>query len=142
MKIGIACDHNGIDKKNSIIKFLKKYDVTDLGPIKYDKNDDYPDFAFKLGKLISDKKLDFGILICGTGIGMSIACNKVKNVRCAKVNTIKEAYLTRFDNDANVIAISSSMSEEKTKKVITTFLETPFSNIERHIRRVEKINNY
>ena len=73
---------------------------------------------------------------------MSIACNKVKNVRCAKVNTIKEAYLTRFDNDANVIAISSSMSEEKTKKVITTFLETPFSNIERHIRRVEKINNY
>ncbi len=143
MKIAISCDHNGIEKKQEIINNLKnRYEIIELGPKKYDINDDYPDFAFELGRLIRDKKIDFGLVLCGSGIGISIACNKVKNVRCAKVNTVKEAYLTRNDNDANVIAISSSMSKDKTKKVIDTFITTPFSNIERYIRRRDKINNY
>ena len=140
MKIGISCDHNGIIKKQEIIAYLgKKYDIVELGPKTYDINDDYPDYAFELGKLIRDKKIDLGILICGSGIGMSIACNKIKNVRCAKVNTVKEAYLTRNDNDANVIAISSNMSTDKTKKVIDTFITTPFSPVDRYVRRIEKI---
>lgn len=144
MKIGIACDHNGIKLKSEIISFLKKqkYEVVDFGPYKYDLVDDYPDFAFKLGESIRDKNINYGILICGTGIGMSIACNKVKGVRCAKVNTIKETRLTRIDNDANVIAISKDLNFERLKRIIETFLTTSFSNEERHHRRVEKIMKY
>ena len=91
MKIGIACDHNGMDLKSKIIDYLEKsnYKVVDFGPKKYDSNDDYPDYAFKLSESIRDKNIDYGILICGKGIGMSIDANKVKGVRCAKVNTIK-----------------------------------------------------
>ena len=144
MKIGIACDHNGIKLKSEIINFLKKqkYEVVDLGPNKYDPVDDYPDYAIKLGESIRDKKINYGILICGTGIGMSIACNKVKGVRCAKVNTIKETRLTRIDNDANVIAISKDLNFERLKRIIETFLTTSFSSEERHHRRVEKIIKY
>lgn len=144
MKIGIACDHNGIKLKSEIISYLKdnKYDVVDYGPKILDKNDDYPDFAFKLGEGIQNKQINYGILICGTGIGMSIACNKVKGVRCAKVNTIKETRLTRIDNNANVIAISMNLNFERLKRIIDTFLTTEFSKEERHNRRVEKIINY
>lgn len=144
MKIGIASDHNGIDLKKEIIMYLNKmgYTVLDLGPTVFDAGDDYPDYAFKLGNKISDGSIDYGILICGTGIGMSIACNKVKGVRCAKVNTIKETRLTRIDNDANVIAISMNLNLDKIKRIIDTFINTPFSNEERHHRRVGKITNY
>lgn len=144
MKIGIACDHNGIKLKSEIINFLneKNYEVIDLGPNKFNPIDDYPDYAIKLGEKIRDKKINYGILICGTGIGMSIACNKVKGVRCAKVNTIKETRLTRIDNDANVIAISKDLNFERLKRIIETFLTTPFSKEERHHRRVEKITKY
>lgn len=144
MKIGIACDHNGIKLKSEIISFLneKNYEVIDLGPNKFNPIDDYPDYAIKLGENIRDKKINYGILICGTGIGMSIACNKVKGVRCAKVNTIKETSLTRIDNDANVIAISKDLNFERLKRIIETFLTTPFSKEERHHRRVEKITKY
>lgn len=144
MKIGIACDHNGMKLKSEIISYLKdlNYNVIDLGPNKFDKNDDYPDYAFKLGEAICDGEVNRGILICGTGIGMSIACNKVKGVRCAKVNTIKETKLTRIDNDANVIAISKDLNFDRIKRIIETFLNTPFSIEERHHRRVEKIIKY
>lgn len=144
MKIGIACDHNGMKLKSEIISYLKdlNYNVIDLGPNKFDKNDDYPDYAFKLGEAVCDGEVNRGILICGTGIGMSIACNKVKGVRCAKVNTIKETKLTRIDNDANVIAISKDLNFDRIKRIIETFLNTPFSIEERHHRRVEKIIKY
>lgn len=144
MKIGIACDHNGMDLKSKIIDYLEKsnYKVVDFGPKKYDSNDDYPDYAFKLSESIRDKNIDYGILICGTGIGMSIAANKVKGVRCAKVNTIKETKLTRIDNNANVIAFSKDLCFDKIKRIIETFIETPFSPLERHHRRVDKITKY
>lgn len=144
MKIGIACDHNGMKLKSEIISYLKDLNcnVIDLGPTKFDKNDDYPDYAFKLGEAVCDGEVNRGILICGTGIGMSIACNKVKGVRCAKVNTIKETRLTRIDNDANVIAISKDLNFDRIKRIIETFINTPFSTEERHHRRVEKIKKY
>lgn len=144
MKIGIACDHNGINLKSEIIQYLKKqkYDIVDFGPNKLDLLDDYPDYAFKLGEAIKNQNINYGILICGTGIGMSIACNKVKGVRCAKVNTIKETRLTRIDNNANVIAFSKDLSFDKIKRIIEVFLTTPFSEEERHHRRVDKIMNY
>ena len=144
MKIGIACDHNGIKLKSEIINYLKStnYDIIDYGPKTLNPQDDYPDYAFKLGEAIKEKKVEYGILICGTGIGMSIACNKVKGVRCAKVNTIKETKLTRIDNNANVIAFSKDLNFEKIKRIIEVFLTTPFSSEERHHRRVEKITKY
>ena len=144
MKIGIGCDHNGIELKESIINYIrnKKIMIEDFGPYDYDALDDYPDYAFAVGEAIRDNKIDLGILICGTGIGMSIACNKVRGVRCAHVSTIKETRLTRIDNNANVIAISMNLNFDKIKRIIDTFIETPFSVEERHHRRVDKITKY
>lgn len=141
--IGIGCDHAGLELKNELCKRLKKlgYIVNDYGTSE-NVSVDYPDYAFKVGEGIVNKGINRGILICKTGIGMSIACNKVKGVRCAKVSNIEEAYLTRSHNDANVIAISADLDIEEAFDIIETFLKTDFSNDERHIRRVNKITEY
>lgn len=143
MKIGIASDHQGYRLKENIKKYLKKEKIEfiDYGT-NSDESVDYPDYAFKIGEEIVNKIIDRGILICGSGIGMSIACNKVKGIRCAKVNNKEESYLTRKDNDANVIALSSKLSLFNTKKIIATFLNTEYENIERYNRRLEKIKEY
>ena len=141
MKIGIVSDHRGYDLKKKIIKNMKNIEFVDLGA--YSKESiDYPDFAFKLGQELITKKIDLGIAICGSGIGMSIACNKVKNVRCARVTTIKDVKVTRNDNNANVIAFSADINFNKVKRMIEEFINTPFSNDERHQKRINKINEY
>lgn len=141
MNIAIASDHRGYELKCKIINYLeeKGYTINDYGT---DSNvsTDYPIYAFKLGESIRDNINKFGILICGTGIGMSIACNKVKNVRCAKVNNVDETILTRQHNNANVIALSENV--EKVFEIIDAFLNTEFSFEEKHIKRVEMITNY
>lgn len=142
MKIGICCDHHGVEIKNKIINYLKdlNYDVIDYGS--YDnKPVDYPDIAFKMGEDIG-KKINFGIAMCNTGIGMSISLNKIKHVRCAHAENINEAKFTRLDNDANALSFSTSLPLENIFAIIKTFLETPFSNEERHLRRINKITNY
>jgi len=143
MNIGIANDHRGFNLKQKITNYLTKkgYTIINYGT---DSNEsvDYPDFAFKLGEAINNGEIEIGIAICGRGIGISIACNKVKNIRCAKVDNVEEARLTRSDNDANVIAINSTYPFYKVKDILDIFLKTPFSNEERHVRRVEKINSY
>ena len=83
-----------------------------------------------------------GIAICGSGIGMSIACNKVKGIRCARVNSIKDTIITRKDNDSNVIALSSELNENRVIRIIEEFINTDFSNEDRHIRRINKIDEY
>lgn len=140
MKIYIASDHRGIELKKYIIKKLNKIDIEDLGSFTKESVD-YPDFAFKLGKKVVDEDT-FGIAICGSGIGISIACNKVKKVRCAKVNTIKDAIITRKDNDSNIVALSASINKDRAIRIIEEFINTPFSNEERHIKRINKINEY
>lgn len=143
MKISIANDHNGVLIKNTIKEYLENlgYEVIDFG-----SNDnmsvDYPNFAFKVGKSVASKDTDLGILICGTGIGMSIACNKVRGIRCAKVSNVEEAKLSKQHNNANVIALSSHLSDTEIKEIVKTFVETDFSNEERHIRRNGLIDNY
>ena len=143
MKISIANDHNGVLIKNTIKEYLENlgYEVIDFG-----SNDnmsvDYPNFAFKVGKSVASKDTDLGILICGTGIGMSIACNKVKVIRCAKVSNGEEARLSKQHNNANVIALSSHLKDTEIKEIVKTFVETDFSNEERHIRRNGLIDNY
>lgn len=139
--IGIGSDHAGYELKEKIKKYLNEldYQVIDYGTM-VNTSVDYPDYAFKVGESIASKGIQLGILVCKTGIGMSIACNKVKGVRCAKVDNVEEAYLTRFHNDSNVLAISSM--NPNALEIVKTFLETKFSNEERHVRRINKISEY
>lgn len=141
MKVGIVSDHRGYDLKSKLIKELSNYQIIDYGTNTKDSVD-YPDYAFLLGNKINTKEIDFGIAICGSGIGISIACNKVKGIRCAKVNTVEDAKVTRLDNDANVVALSADTQLEDAKNIIKTFLTTDFSNEERHIKRIHKIAMY
>ena len=143
MKIGIATDHRGVEVKQELINYLESegYNVVDYGTNSEDSVD-YPDYAFKVGEAVANKEIDFGVLICNTGIGMSIAANKVKKVRCARVLDEYDAKMTRIDNDANVIALSSRVDIEKLKSILKVFLETPHNSEERHDRRISKINNY
>ena len=120
MKICIASDHRGFLLKNELYERLKqKYDITDLGTYTEEMTD-YSKYGILLGEKIKNKEYDFvweeydfGIAICGSGIGISIACNKVKKVRCAKVTTKNEAYLTRKDNNANIVALDGNMNVEE-----------------------------
>lgn len=142
-KIGIASDHRGYDLKQKLTKYLNKkgYTVIDYGCD--DKNShDYPEYAFKLGEAIRDKKIEKGIAICGSGIGISIACNKVKGVRCAKVNSPKEAKYTRKDNDANIVALSGNTKLYQAKDIVDVFLNTKFSEEERHKKRIKMVDDY
>lgn len=143
MKIGLANDHRGYPLKEKIKKYLVKkgYEVEDYGT-NSSESVDYTDYAFRIGESVVKKEIDLGIVICGTGIGISIACNKVKGVRCAKVDTVRQAKLTRIDNNANILALDGSISTYKALDIIDAFLKTPFSNLEKHNRRIDKINSY
>ena len=136
---GIASDHAGFELKEKLKKELKDYQIIDYGTM-VDTSVDYPDYAFKIGESIANKGIKLGILICKTGIGMSIACNKVRGVRCAKVDNVEEAKLTRLHNNSNVIAVSAL--NKNALEIVKTFLDTEFSNEERHIRRINKITEY
>lgn len=143
MKIGIANDHRGVEVKRQLVSYLQQlgYETINYGT-DTEVSVDYPQFAFHIGEAVSNHELDFGILLCGTGIGMCIACNKVSGVRCAKVNNEKECELTRLHNDANVLALSSEQDLEELKELVKIFLTTPFSKEERHIRRIKQIEEY
>lgn len=141
MKIGIVSDHRGYELKKELVKELTNYELIDYGTYSTESVD-YPDYAFLLGDKVVKKEVDYGIAICGSGIGISIACNKVNGIRCAKVNTVLDAKMTRLDNDANVIALSAKTNKNDAIELINTFLETNFSNEERHINRINKIKNY
>ena len=143
MKIGITSDHRGYDLKELILKEYKRDDVEliDYGTDSEDSVD-YPDYAFKLANDVREKKVDFGLTICGSGFGMSIACNKVKGIRCARVKDVEDVIITRNDNDANMIAFSGRSSLELSKAIIDRMIDTPFSDAERHLRRIKKIAEY
>jgi len=143
MKIGIATDHNGVKEKQEIIKYLenKNIEILDLSK-ENTSTDDYPDFAFSVAECVKNNECNFGILLCGTGIGMSIAANKVKGIRCAHVSNIEEAYHTRVDNNANILALSYKNDLDTIFNIIDKFIETPFSNESRHVRRINKITEY
>ena len=139
MKIAIATDHNGVDQKKEIIESLNnKYEFVDKSPVN-DPTDDYPDFALEVAKAVVNKDVDFGILMCGTGIGMSIAANKIKGIRAAHCSNTDQARLTRVDNDANIICLSYKQDMEELIDMIETFMDTVHESVERHDRRINKI---
>lgn len=140
----IASDHRGFDLKKKIKEFLEKeeYRVVDLGNEKYDISDDYTDFAIKLGEKIVNEKAK-GILICGSGVGVCVAANKIKGVRGGLCMNEKQARLSREDDDINVLCLSSDLNSlEENEKIVKTFLETKFSSSENHFRRIIKIKEY
>ena len=142
MNIGIASDHRGYLLKTQLIKELEKeYEILDFGT-NSEESVDYPDYAFKLGEAVVSKKVDFGVAICGSGIGISIACNKVKGVRCAKVSSKEEVIATRTDNDSNIIAFGEKMPLIEALELVRTFIHTPASQEEKHVRRRNKKKEY
>lgn len=142
MKVGISSDHRGVYLKTELVEYLEHsgYEVINYGTDTMESVD-FPKYAFKLGDAITKKKVDVGIAICGTGIGMSIALNKVKGVYCAKISNISEAVLCRSHNNANAIAISADTDEEQAKSMVDKFLTTPFSNVDKYVRRNQMIKD-
>ncbi len=141
MRIVIASDHAGFDLKLLITKYLKeKYQIIDLGCNDSTTSVDYPDFAQELAKKIINQEADFGILICGSGIGISIAANRFKEVRAALCHNQETAQLSRQHNDANVLCLGARIvSEADALKIVEAFLNTKFEG-GRHIKRVEKLS--
>ena len=145
MKIGIASDHRGYILKTKVEKYLLKkgYEVINYGTDSLETVD-FVDYAKLLSKGVVNKEVEFGILICGTGIGMSITLNKMKGIYCAKVSSVSEATLCKAHNNANCIALSEELSEEIMLEIVNKFIETPFSNVSKYVRRnnmIKEIEN-
>ena len=139
--IVIACDHAGFDYKNDLIKYLeaKGYNMTDVGTDS-PESCDYPIPVHRLCTEITEGECPRGILICGTGIGISIAANKVKGIRCALLSDVMSARMTREHNDTNMMAIGAAVVGKMLAfEIIDTWLGTEFSHDERHQRRINKL---
>lgn len=142
MKIAIASDHRGYKLKQEIIENLQKeYQILDLGT-NSEESVDFPKYGIALGEAIKNKKADLGIAICGTGIGISIAVNKVKGVMCAKISNIEEAKLAKEHNNANVIALSGKTPKEEALKMIEEFIKSTPNKEEKYQRRINQIKEY
>ncbi len=140
MKIGIANDHHGIELKSRIIKYLENHNIEYVNyGCDEENNVDYVDYAVSLCNGINNNEVNLGILICGTGIGMSIAANKIHNIIAAKVNTPKEAMLARSHNQANVMTLAEYTQD--LEEILDNFINTKPSDEERHKRRLDKIRN-
>lgn len=139
--LAIACDHGGYALKQEIIAYLEAHNVEykDFG---CDSTEavDYPEYGRRAAKAVASGECDKGIVICGTGIGISISANKVPGIRCALCHDCFSAAATREHNDANMLALGARViGAGHAIKVVETFLNTPFSNDERHIRRINQI---
>ena len=145
MRVHIGSDHAGLELKNSLVEHLKSsgHDVIDHGPHEYDALDDYPVFCIPAAQAVASEKGSFGIVLGGSGNGEQMAANKVKGIRAALVWSVETAKLAREHNDANVIAIGGRMHAiDVCKELIDAFLATPFSNDQRHIRRISQVSNF
>lgn len=141
MRVAIASDHGGFDQKGALADFMAtelSCDVTDFGPDTGDSVD-YPDYAVKVAQAVSSGDADFGVLICGTGIGMAVAADKVSGARASSITSPAFAELFRQHNNGNVVCLSGRFVDlEVNKQIVKTFLTTEFEG-GRHERRVEKI---
>jgi ribose 5-phosphate isomerase B len=143
MKISIGSDHAGFDAKGALVKHLEAqgHQVEDVGAYNNEPSD-YPTYGEKVARAVAEKRADRGIVVCGNGIGMSIVANKVPGVRAALVLTEKMAQQTREHNDSNVLSLAGrDLPVETNLKLADIWLKTPFSNLDRHVRRVQEIND-
>ena len=141
MRIAIASDHGGFEQKQMLVDYLATelgHDVCDMGPDTGDSVD-YPDYAVKVARAVSSGSADRGILVCGTGIGMALAADKVPGVRASSITSTGFAELFRRHNDGNVLCLSGRFVDpEDNRAIVRTFLETEFEG-GRHAKRVAKI---
>ena len=141
MKIAIACDHGALDLKNVMVAHLQKkgYEVKDFGTHTLDSCD-YPDFAGQAAKAVAAGECQKGIVLCTTGIGVSITANKVKGIRCALLSDVMSARMTREHNDTNMMAIGAGVvGQMLALEIADTWLGTEFSGEARHQRRIDKV---
>ena len=143
MRVFIGADHRGVELKKLIIENLKEdgFEVIDTEHTN-DESDDYPDFAFEVGNNLLKNKGDLGILICGNGIGISIAANKVKGIRCARVLSEDDAFKAKNHNGANCIALGADQKIEEVMEIINVFISTKSADEVRHLKRIDKIIKY
>lgn len=142
MKIYIGADHRGIELEKELIQYLQSQKIEVIqSSILNNEEDDYTDFAFDVAKKVQQDSTSLGILICGNGIGISIAANKVKGIRCARVLNEEDAYHAKNHNGANIISFGG-ITIEDAKKIVNIFLSTNQANEQRHLRRIQKIIDY
>lgn len=141
MRIAIACDHGALDLKNHLSVHLQGegYEVVDFGTLTRESCD-YPDYAADAARAVASGTCERGIVLCTTGIGVSICANKVRGIRCALLSDVKSAEMTRLHNDTNMMAMGAALvSEELAFQIADTWLKTPFSKEPRHQRRIDKM---
>ena len=141
MKIAIACDHGAFGLKQAVCRHLEEQGIqcVDFGTHSAERCD-YVDFCAPAARAVASGECDKGIVLCTTGIGMCIAANKVRGIRCALLSDLMSARLTREHNDANMMALGAGVTGEKLAlEIVDIWLDTPFSGVERHKRRIEKL---
>ena len=141
MKIAIGCDHGALDLKNKVVAHLQKkgFEVQDFGTYTLDSCD-YPDYAEKAAKAVASGECEKGIVLCTTGIGISIAANKVPGIRCALLHETWSAKMTREHNDTNMMAMGAAVvGEMLALEIVDTWLGTEFSHEAKHQRRIDKV---
>ena len=141
MKIAVGCDHGALDLKNLVVSHLEKqgHQVTDFGTHTKDSCD-YPEFAAAAAKAVADGTCDKGIVLCTTGIGVSITANKIPGIRCALLSDVMSARMTREHNDTNVMALGAGVvGQMLALEIVDTWVGTEFSGDERHQRRINKL---
>lgn len=143
MKIGIASDHRGYEAKEKIKEYFKNtYEIIDYGTNSKERVD-YPKYGIIIGEKVSNKEVDYGIAICGSAIGISIACNKVKGIRCGKVNTVQEAIHAKENDHANIIAISGEIPLKENIKIIEAYLNAKENKSDPvYMERINQIIRY
>ena len=141
MKIAIGCDHGALDLKNALLAHLEKkgYETKDFGTYTADSCD-YPEYAAAAARAVASGECDRGIVLCTTGIGVSITANKIKGIRCALLSDVMSARMTREHNDTNVMAIGAGVvGQMLALEIVDTWISTEFSHNERHQRRIDKV---
>ena len=144
MKVGIAADHGGFELKNNIHLFLKGhgFDVTDFGAFELNNQDDYPDFVVPLAEAVAQNKVARGIAVCGSGVGAAIVANKVAGIRAALINDHFSAHQGVEDDDMNLICLGGRVTGfAAAQELIMAFLNAEFSGLERHNRRIKKVQS-
>lgn len=146
MQLLIAADHNGYELKNQLVEWLQAqgHDVTDHGAAELDPTDDYPDYAFKVAEAVAENPAERrGIVLCGSGVGMDVAANKVPGIRAALIHDKSIAAAAQRDDNINVLALGADyLNLDQAKDVITAWLATPYAAEERFERRLNKISQY
>jgi len=142
MRISVAADHNGYELKNEISEILKRagHDVIDIGPHSLDPLDDYPDYAKPLAESVSSGETNRGIMVCGSGVGASVAANKIKGVRAAVCHDIYSAHQGVEHDNMNVLCLGSRIvGTEVVRELVSAFISAVYTNEERHARRLNKV---